>query len=248
MNLHSYPFLRFTFFLIFGILFQFYYPIQITFSWISLVVLGSFYVFNYWYKNFFNFSYLIPCTCLFLGIILCHYHTEQNDKKHFSHYNFCTYKAKIISPPIFKKTHYAFEVNVCKIKQQSEWVQSTGKILVCSEKGKEFTYGQHLLIHAAPQLIKMSTNPYQFDFKRYYTLHNISHQSFLSGHEIIILKGAEFSIIAIAKHIQKYFLNQLKSQINQQEFSVLSALLLGDKSQLDILTKKNMLKQVLCIF
>lgn len=241
-NWHSFPFLRFVFFLILGILSSVYFTI----SW--QIILGIFsislIIFNlyFWKKDLTKSTWNIPVLCFSIGYLLTFIHTDKNNSQHFSHYNFINFEAKICSEPILKNEYLRFNVEVEKIQlENKKWIKNCGKIKIYLKENVSIHYGQNLLISQKPTTIDSPKNPNEFNFKRYLSFHNIEYQCFLKGYETIVFsQKTQWNIIAFSQHLRQKFVKSFQKHIsNQKEFSILVALLLGDKHYIENETKND---------
>lgn len=241
-NWHSFPFLRFVFFLILGILSAVYFSI----SWENTLGIFSisFIIFNFyfWKKNFKKSSWNIPILCFCIGYLLTFIHTDKNYSSHFSNYNFTNFTAKIYSKPIEKNKSLHFTVEVIKLQLENQnWIKSNGKIKIYLKENTSVHYGQKLLISQQPRKIEIPKNPAEFNFKRYLAFDNIEYQCILKGHETMVFTSkTQWNILAFSQHLRQNFVKSFKKHIsNQKEFSILVALLLGDKHYIENETKND---------
>ncbi len=97
-------------------------------------------------------------------------------------------------------------------------------------------YGDKILLFSKIKEISPPKNPSTFDFKKYSNNQNIYHSAYIkeSKHWQKISEGHGWWFLRTAYHSRQYFLNILKKHLGDTpEFAVGSALILGDKSQLD---------------
>ena len=110
-----------------------------------------------------------------------------------------------------------------------------GKLLIYLEKSIDsLKYGDRILISSRPNQITPPSNPYQFNYKKYLNVRNITHQVYVSSLDFIQVEGEWGN--DFVKSINT-FRNELanilsQSELNSNQLSVCTALLLGDKSEM----------------
>ncbi|MGC6470784.1 MAG: ComEC/Rec2 family competence protein [Flavobacteriales bacterium] len=114
--------------------------------------------------------------------------------------------------------------------------QSCGKLLVYFNKDvKNILHGDKLLCISNPQEIESPKNPHQFDYKSYLKRKNINYQIYIDKGDFIKIdstKGFTFNSLII--RTRTIVLNRLKSgNIDDNQMAICTALLLGDKSEMD---------------
>jgi competence protein ComEC len=93
------------------------------------------------------------------------------------------YEAIVRSVPQEKANSWKIEVEIAKLKS-GDWKPATGSLLLYVSKRNSpaihWHYGDQILIKGTPQELNPPANPGEFDFKRFLSFRNISHQQFVS--------------------------------------------------------------------
>jgi competence protein ComEC len=175
--------------------------------------------------------YLLMSVC---GAATWSLHYAPSQKLHYSHFledytpTITGYISERLKPNEFAEKYY-FKVN------QVNGKAATGKILLTLPKDSLFTKfreGQRLLIHADPQLVPKSLNPYQFDYGEYLRNQNVFYR--------ISLKK-NFAIIGFEENID-FYIGKLRENLSRS-FDIhgydpgvkemLNALLLGQRQDME---------------
>ncbi|MCP4520451.1 MAG: ComEC family competence protein [Cytophagales bacterium] len=229
-----FPFARYVFFLILGIIsYVFFYE-----SWLNLLLItlsiSSLLLFLFWKKKQVTIAkFCLPISFFTVGYLLTLVHTDHNYSSHFSHFSFDKYEVIVSSEAIQKSHASQMEIKVQQIYTNGHWQKSFGKIRLNLKDQSLPKYGQKLLISKRPKKILPPQNPHEFDYKRYSSFHNIEYKSTLETGDYKLVGSPSFTFIALAHTFRKHLVQKLKQQIKgKNEFSILSALLLGDKQYL----------------
>jgi competence protein ComEC len=115
--------------------------------------------------------------------------TDARRPSHITHINkpIDYYFAEVTGAPEEKNNSVRVEVEIKEIKSGPEWESVTGKcLLYVSKKSGPFPiqYGDRILIAGAPMEVPPPANPGEFDFKRFLSFRNISHQQFVKSNQI----------------------------------------------------------------
>ncbi len=113
------------------------------------------------------------------------------------------YFAEVTGAPEGKINSVRVELEIKEIKSGLEWESVSGNcLLYVSKKPGPFPiqYGDKILIAGSPVEVPPPANPGEFDFKRFLSFRNISHQQFVNANQI---KG-----VAHAKHHGVMFYSQ----------------------------------------
>lgn len=183
----------------------------------------------------FRWLYGVLCTCLLfvLGLCIFHYSLEKNDELHYAtvlnENNVLVLEC--IEEPVEKKNSFKVLSKVISVNNKP----AIGKVLVYVEKNVDtLRYGSRILTSAVPNEISPPSNPNQFDYKHYQNIRGVTHQVYLSSIDFTVLNGQWGNpVIKKINAFRSKLLSRLSnSQLDKNQFSVCSALLLGDKSEM----------------
>ncbi len=135
-------------------------------------------------------------------------------------------------------------LEIIAIRGQDKLEESQGKSLLMIEKDSlslKLKKGDYIQFEPEFKEIKTNKNPEVFNYKRYLFFHLISQQTFLKSKHwnIINIKKSWFDINQISSLRQFLFQKYKDYGIKDNELSVLSALTLGYKSNLDYNIQKS---------
>ena len=128
-------------------------------------------------------------------------------------------------------------MDVLQISANDSIKSTAGRMLVYVKKdslSKLFSYGDSLFIHAKFSEIEEPKNPGQFNYKRYLRFHQVHHQVYVTENDWK-LKGRNqsFSLLSFSNGLRKKMLAILQqNNLEEDEFSVASALILGFRESL----------------
>lgn len=117
-------------------------------------------------------------------------------------------------------------------------VRVSGKAILYFEKetrSLQLGYGDELIIKNAFKAIPAARNPEEFDYRRFLSYKNIDQQAYVTSDEWVHTKAnTGNSLIRYAMKIRKHVLAVFQAaNLKDDEFSVASALLVGNKDKLD---------------
>ena len=159
-----------------------------------------------------------------------------NVKNHPEHYTNLAHKenkmiVKIASLPVAQDKSIKAELSVEYLIDSSKCKKTFGKIIGYFKGvgSSQLNYGDLIYMDKSLHEIEGSKNPSSFDYKKYLKSRNIFHGVYLDSNSFAKLSRTnEFSITGIATDLKIQLINLLRHQIpNHQEFSVISALILG---------------------
>jgi competence protein ComEC len=247
MKFSSIPFLRILLFFGLGIALNIYFEINTKLVSFFLVVAGLFFSalclsfsdkLKVKYKPLLGF--LAIATIFLFGIFLVNQSHPYKSELHITKIDspIQNYVAIINSEVEEKQKTYKAELKLIHIKTNGKWQNAEGKILAYFYKDstiKKLNYGSKILIADKPNTIERPLNPYQFDLKKYYFFHGISHRHFL--------KNSSFQVVGFEPQNQlmafaissRQFINQIFIDflIDPRERNIAAALVLGIKNPLD---------------
>jgi len=233
-KLRNYLPFHFLLFFIIGICFQYYLVIwkygfqNLFFLSISLLsVLFLFYVLKY--KIGFTFS--IWVFFFFCGVGTTFLNDASNNKAYYQNYlnrqNSAVLKiTKVLKPSLYS---YKFEAEVIQLNHQ----QKKGKILINYSKDSVFQnliVDDEILINSEFQEINKPLNPHQFDYSKYLERQGIQQQVYIQNYEFKKIENKNKTLIGYAFIVREKIKSSLqKYNFSDDEFAVISALLLGER-------------------
>ncbi len=242
-DIHNYPFLRFLFPLMGGILFALCLPPYFTSGLRLLALSGALLVilllagirFNvYRYRTW--FGVIVHLFFIILGVFLVRFHEENNEKfKQFEGNG--PLVGTILSKPEERSKTYKVLINTEYLKTGERWVPVQFKSLVYFEKKSEVLHlkpGDRLILMSDLQSLRSSGNPGEFNYSRYLSDRNIFGRIYIKRGQWADLPPMESSslIVLSAKLRYKAFQAFQKSGLNDDALRILSALLLGEREYL----------------
>ena len=209
----------------------------------SIALIGAFFTLLLVQQLSLKHSRLIPAFGLslyififFTGVFIADKETNKATKNQFKQESFVI--GEILKTPKVYDKFIKTNLKIIALKNKGSYKESTGKSLLMIEKDSlalQLTKGD--VIRFVPQFkeIKSNNNPETFNYKRYLFFHLISQQSYLKSNTWKKINYSEhkFSPPNISR-LRDYLIRQYKKYgIKNDELSVLSALTLGYKNDLD---------------
>lgn len=241
MKFINFAVVKFSFFLVLGILAAHHFPISLLI--LKPLLLLLFTVFVLWLiarKQLLQQVYLGLATylCFFaIGFFSYQIRLPEFNSKHYTHINFED-SPKIIQikitqtlkPDSYNHKYFA-EVNAVNE------TPTTGKILVNVSKDSltnSILPDQVLLIYASVSEISKPQNPHQFDYSKYMQLQGVYGQLRISENEIIKVTLGRKTVFGIAQNLRAEIIEKLqKSKLETNERVIIQALVLGEKKDID---------------
>jgi len=185
--------------------------------------------------------FLIHLTLFSVGYLLALNQNPFNIKSHIlNHHEDAHYYSGQITKEWTsgRKNRYMLEVN--SALYDSVWVEKTGKILLIGDNNLVLKGGNNYVIRNKSFPITTSENIYNIDFFSFYKKQGIFLQQYVQQNDIVPLQpinGISFSKIGhqINDEVEAIF----KSKFDSLTFSIVNALILGDKNDLDPETKES---------
>ncbi len=251
-----YPMLRIAGFFTSGVLLGIYFPEAIPFKLtpglIIICVVGFFAVKFYSRENRFGFTLgLLGLAAIFLlGFARLILFTDSRSENHLSKINqpIEAYEAIVRSVPEAKVKSWKIEVEVTSVKandlpssklRQAGWQLAKGKVLLYISK-KNFVaanwhYGDKILVKGNPQELRSPANPGEFDFKRFLSFKNISHQQFVQAEEVKFLSpSSRKGFIYYSHQARAWSMKKLNEYVHgENERAIAIALVLGVTDGID---------------
>lgn len=148
------------------------------------------------------------------------------------------YEAVVRSVPEEKEKSWKIEAEVTKIKT-NQWQHVTGKLLLYVSKqnnqGVDWHYGDRILVKGTPHILNSPANPFEFDFKRFLSFKNISHQQFVSTADVkLIERNSRKGFIYYSHQARAWCMKKLNEYVRgEDERAIAIALVLGVTDGID---------------
>lgn len=131
---------------------------------------------------------------------------------------------------------YRTEATLLSVRTAYGWQESCGSILIYFQKeGRQFEYGDVLLVSGAPTEIPGPANPGEFNFRRFMQFRGVRQQDFL-GRDSVMLIGNKpgNNFLGMAIKVRLWADRMIKSVVNgDREQATATALVLGVTDGLD---------------
>ena len=127
-------------------------------------------------------------------------------------------------------------VKTKSIKLDSYTYNKKYNVLVQTDEIKEFKIGIEVILYGEVSLFSKSTNPGQFDQKKYYNQENINFRLNLNQYQIYNNRSNYF--LEKVRNTRKILINQLEKLTDEKNFGILSSIVFGDKTLLEDSIKK----------
>ena len=245
MKVLQYPLTQITLFFVFGIVFNRYFNLQLntglTLLAVSFSVFLIAFLLNFRIKSQ-SFLYLFTSACLLLSFSIGNFsallHQATNDPSHYVHpSNFSAEnsKMKIVLLERWKPTlkNNRFTAEIYNLNDKT----TTGKILVNFRKDKttiEPIIGMKLAVYAKVIPLQKPLNPDQFDYGTFLKNKSIYGQLYIDDSNFSVFTATEKNLYYYSAIFRNRVIENLKnSGFNQKELSVVHALILGQRQDLD---------------
>lgn len=243
MNIwNSIPFMRLLIAFLSGILLSINFHEVNRIHWLCIpACLLIAFLFSKQFKNNFSYQYLrgIPLLLflLFAGIQITDLHREINYPGHFSKQTGSTYLLKIAEPPKHKEKTLKATAEVIAVKAGKKWFQTTGKLLVYLKKDTRsihLQYGDIIVSKSKIVDCPPSKNPFEFNYKKYLSFHQIYQQTYLTDQNWIETNRNEANtLLALSYRIRNYLLKIIADAgVKDDEYAIGTALILGYEDHL----------------
>jgi competence protein ComEC len=244
MRFAEFPFLRYAFFFISGILlyswinhwpFFYFYSVLLV-----IYFLYAFIIFINSYKERFGFRVLIPFLAylqlLLAGITSCYLKDIQHDQNNLINapYQVDSYLAVVLDYDQSKPNSFANRVSLKKVFDGKTWKEAKGEVLLYHKLMLSLSPGDLVWIWGSPQKIDPPSNPHEFDFGNFMLNQQISHQHFVSAQITMVGKIKEFPIENFFMQIRSGIMGEIDRKFTEPKSNqIAKALLLGQKKILD---------------
>ena len=196
-----YPMVRIAIFFMGGVLLGIYFPTLLSFKLVIGLLIFS--LVSYFVLKFYSKENRFPVALGFLGLsaifllglLRVFFFTDSNNESHLSKIigEVEAYEATVRSVPEEKANSWKIEIEVTSVKTK-RWQPITGKLLLYVSKNNftvdNFHYGGKILVKGAPQEVRPPANPGEFDFKRFLSFKNMSHQQFIQTEDVKFISPA----------------------------------------------------------
>lgn len=187
------------------------------------------------------FGVLSQAFLLLAGWGLCQYHNQKENPQHYTHLlsSEPEYFAGYISDlPAQKAKTIKAEVILQRTKVKGKWQSTEGKIIVYFQKSAAAAAvepGITIVFSAPLKEVQPPLNPHEFDYKKYLERKNIFYTTYLDTFSwSSVQKIKTFSVYGLAQKIRQSLLQTYKaSGLQQDEFALVSALVLGYDDEID---------------
>jgi competence protein ComEC len=244
MRFSEFPFLRYAFFFILGIVM---YPFLRKFDLDLLFTINGILFLIYLilisineHQSRFNFKIALPALAYLQLFAAGFFFTHQKDiRNHTNHLvntkeEIQAYLATVISHDEPKPNSTANRVNIKKVFDGNTWKEMGGEVLIYHRSAQGLSSGDLVLISGSPQEIQGPTNPLEFDYRKFMMNQQVSHQHFIGDKFERLGKLSENPIETFFISIRSSILSGMDSLIHDPEANqIAKAILLGQKKNLD---------------
>lgn len=241
MRFINFAIVKFSLFLVLGILYAHFFPISFLFLIPLLIIFGIFFIFWLFARQQLIQQVFLGITayvCFFCIGVFCYQINMPNfNIEHYSH-NVNDDSPQIIQLKISQslkpdKFNFKYFANINAVNGKP----ATGKILVNIKKdslSKSFLPDDILLVYAPISKIHQPLNPHQFDYSNYIKLQGAYGQIRISENEILKAKTGRSTIFGIAQNIRANIVQKLKqTKLKTDERAIVQAFVLGEKNDID---------------
>ncbi len=241
------PFVRLIFPFILGIILQIFFEYNFNYySIIAVVVLVLLILTEFNFKDSFSYQYRFISGILLnlLLVVLGSWLVSVNTPKFFKDYNEeLVSEAIIMEPPVEKLNSYKTFAEVKRYSTNNNVVISNDKIVIYFEKDisvKNLYYGDKIIFKSRIYKIKNSGNPYEFNYKEFLFRKGICAQTYIKKEDWKKISEDNASFIySFAYKLRENLADVYKRYgIDNQQFAILQALTLGNKSEIEEETRK----------
>jgi len=243
-DIHKYPFVRFVFPLILGIIIELNTNISTDYFLYIIIFLVLIILSLSISKNFsksFQFRWIygvfVNITLILLGIYLTDCKTiPPPDKDIFA--NEASYTAIILETPQEKAKSYKTTVKIESIFDSTSWQIANYNSIIYFQKDSlsaKLKYGDKIILNSKINFVKNAGNPHEFDYAKYLSQKGIHLQGYVSSEKWKFLSENNGDLLTrYAKKSQHYLLDIYRQyNIEGQDFAVVAALTLGYKNDID---------------
>ncbi len=241
-----YPMIRIAIFFMGGVLLGIYFPFvfsfELTTSLLIFCFVGFFTLKLYSYENRFPVALgLLGLSAIFLfGLVRVFLFTDSNNESHLSKIKeeIEVYEATVKSVPEEKAKSWKIEIELTSVKT-IDWQPATRKFLLYVSKENfvpdNFHYGDKILVKGAPQEVNRPANPGEFDFRKFLSFKNISHQQFVQSEDVKFIAPASWKgFIYYSHQARAWSMKKINEYVHgADERAIAIALVLGVTDGID---------------
>ena len=239
--LFNYPFLRFSIYLTVGIVASELMPFNtnLLISIISTVlILLSILLFINIVKRPAQIELIVAVFLVLTGCLLRHYHSESAFSNHLLYQKSAVkgYHAVVTSIPEEKAKTYRVEAQIEEIRTESNWEKTTARIaLSVAKDAPRIAYGDHIVVFGTPRRTSAPGNPGEFDYQRYLSFKHIYYQHYLNAAQFSVQNSGKSTNFLIYINSLSTWASGIfrKNIINDDEFGVIKAMVLGQRDNID---------------
>ncbi len=243
MNIwNTIPFVRLLLAFLAGLLLAIYFEALPNLHWLFFLIPPLAYSFFYYRLQLnYRLRYLkgIPILLFFFlfGIKLVQLHTEINFEDHYAQKVIDYYLVKITEPPKKKSNTLKIIGEVIEVRQQQQWIKTSGKILIYLAKEKsslQLKYGDILLCNSKIEATPAPKNPFEFNYKKYLAFQQIYYQTYIDSKSWVFTNHNKANVILETSYSLSNYLLQIISShdIKGDEYAIGAALILGYEDDL----------------
>jgi competence protein ComEC len=242
-----YVFVRFTLYLILGILLAIVLPLPpplwrvVAFGLLLLVYVVLLTLRKTWWKGLrLHLWFGLPAlgiTVLF-GMLLTYQQTQSHHPDHLLHQtsDFQYYQGTISNEVQERAKSDKAELTLSQLRKDGKWIPVSGTVLLYLGKRSERPqYGDVLLIKGMPQRVPAPANPGEFDYRQYLSLKQIHHQHFVKPAQFLIIDHQPGNpVLAASIRVRQWADGVFRRLIpSPREYAITTGLVLGIRSVLD---------------
>lgn len=189
----AFPFIRFTFYLIVGIVLYYYIPTQniSILIWLlifSVFCFGLLFIFRQRFKNHIILGIFGACILGLSGYLISFLRTESNNFQHYSHKAGKFEYFEVVVDNLVEEKEKSWKTigEVKSVLVGNEILPVSGKILLYFDNNsvEKPRYGDIFFVKGNPQKIASPKNPQEFDYQRYMNYQQIGFQQYLRQENI----------------------------------------------------------------
>jgi competence protein ComEC len=162
------------------------------------------------------FGIVSSCLLFVFGLCIFQYSIDKNDESYFAHFlnDDSILLLECTEEPIEKENSFKVISKVISVDN----TPTKGKLLIYLEKSIDsLKYGDRILISSRPNEITPPSNPYQFNYKKYLNVRNVTHQVYVSSFDFKQVEGEWGN--DFVKSINT-FRNELANILSQSELNL----------------------------
>ena len=245
LNLKFLP-VQFSFFLILGVLLGFTFEILLLVITITILILFLLLIYFYFkaessFKAPISFSIFTSIIFVFIGVLRIELQSPKHQKNHYSKYKNSNNELIIKIDKVLKpsKFYNKYEAKIIQLNKR----ETKGKILINVDRkniNKSFQVDDIILTNNNLKEINKALNPNTFDYQEYLKKKGIYHQIKLDKGGFVKLTNNQKTLKGFA-FIFREKINKALSKYNfsQEELSIINAILLGQRQDINHETFEN---------